>query len=163
MVIGVNYANQVTGLYPQYNVEGITPVRPVDGVDGYEPTGAIDKTKEIECQTCKNRRYVDSSSDGNVSYKSPTHISPEASAAAVMSHEMEHVANARAEGAKEGRELISATVSLQVSSCPECGKSYVSGGTTRTQIKYTESNPYEQGRKTIEGSFLIGQNVDERV
>jgi len=29
-----------------------------------------------ECQTCKNRKYVDSSDDPSVSFQSPTHIGP---------------------------------------------------------------------------------------
>ena len=59
---------------------------------------ASGETKEIAaaqglegCQTCKNRRYVDQSSDSSVSYQTPTHISPEQSAGKVMAHEREHI------------------------------------------------------------------------
>ena len=85
-----------------------------------------------ECQTCKNRRYVDVSDDPSVSFQTPTHISPGQSAAAVSSHEGEHVANEQAKADQEGREIISQTVTLKTSICPECKRVYVSGGTTYT-------------------------------
>lgn len=119
------------------------------------------KVKRVEeCQTCKNRKYVDGSNETDVSFKAPTHISPRNSAAMVMSHEQMHVANARQEGSKENAELVSATVRLKTAVCPECGTTYVAGGVTNTTIKYTESNPYEKNRKLLEGSFLKGQYID---
>ena len=63
-----------------------------------------------ECQTCKERKYVDGSDEGNVSFKAPGHIAPEASAGVVMAHEKEHVANAKREGNKPGNELVSAVI-----------------------------------------------------
>lgn len=112
-----------------------------------------------ECQTCKNRKYVDGSNEGNVSFKAPGHIAPEASAGVVMAHEQEHVANAVREGNKAGNELVSVSVSLKTSVCPECGRSYVSGGTTRTTIRYG-STPYEQNRKSADYAKFIGMNMD---
>ena len=100
---------------------------------------AIDGTKGIDamqgmegCQTCENRRYVDQSSDSSVSYQSPTHISPEQSAGKVMAHEREHITNDQAKAEKEDRRVVSQSVSLSTSICPECGKMYVSGGSART-------------------------------
>ena len=100
-----------------------------------------------ECQTCKNRRYVDVSDDPSVSFQSPTHISPGQSAAAVSSHEGEHVAHERANAEQEGREIISQTVTLNTSICPECKKVYVSGGVTRTisrQVNQMMNQPKNQ-------------------
>jgi hypothetical protein len=94
--------------------------------------GVKDALAPRECQTCKNRKYVDQSDDPSVSYQAPTNISPGQSASAVMSHEREHVVNEQARAEKEGREVVSQTVTLQMSTCPECGRMYVSGGTTRT-------------------------------
>ena len=111
-----------------------------------------------ECQTCK----VDGSYEGNVSFKAPGHIAPEASAGVVMSHEKEHVANAKREGNKPGNELISATVSLKTAICPECGRSYVAGGTTRTLIKYGDSE-YDKNKKAADLDAVLGANVDEAV
>ncbi len=115
-----------------------------------------------ECQTCKERKYIDGSNEGNVSFKAPGHIAPESSAAAVMSHEKEHVANARQTGNKPGNELISATVSLKTAICPECGRSYVAGGTTRTLIKYGNSE-YDKNKKAADLDALLGANIDMTV
>ncbi|MFW5650266.1 MAG: hypothetical protein ACOCNC_02620 [Acetivibrio ethanolgignens] len=155
MIAGINMRGQVTGLYPQYNVNPISPIGKTEGTDAVEKS-----EKKGECQTCKNRKYVDGSNEGNVSFKTPGHISPEASGAVVMAHEKEHVANAVNEGNKANKELISATVSLQMAVCPECGRAYVAGGTTRTTMATYSDNPYDQARKSIEGSFLAGQNID---
>ena len=84
------------------------------------------------CQTCKNRRYKDVSNDPSVSYQAPTRISPGQAATAVMSHEREHVSHEQARADREGRRVISQTVTLRTAACPECGRIYVSGGTTRT-------------------------------
>ncbi|MCR5154329.1 MAG: hypothetical protein K6B75_05725 [Lachnospiraceae bacterium] len=100
-----------------------------------------------ECETCKNRKYVDGSNENDVSFKTPGHIDPGASAAVVASHEYEHVANARQKGNEENTELVSATVTLKTSVCPECGRVYCSGGETRTIIRYNvpeEEFPVEE-------------------
>ena len=45
--------------------------------------------------------------------------------------------------------------------CPECGRTYVSGGTTHTMIKYNnEKNPYTQNKKANDAMGLKGQNLD---
>ena len=45
--------------------------------------------------------------------------------------------------------------------CPECGRTYVSGGTTNTMIKYpNESNPYQQERKAQDALRFTGNNID---
>lgn len=152
MIAGINGSGSILGLYPQYQVNPVSAVRAVDTVNG---------VKQTECQTCKNRTYVDGSDESNVSFKAPGHISPSASASVIAAHEQEHVANAVAEGSKEGNQLISASVSLKMAVCPECGASYVSGGVTSTSIAYNVNNPYEQARKTIEGSFLAGMNFNQ--
>jgi len=151
---------------------GQTGIHPTEDEKKTEKTGKIEddkeekktgKVKPSECQTCKNRKYVDGSDEGNVSFKSPGHISPESSAALVSAHEQQHVANARREGSKENAQLLSATVQLKLAVCPECGTTYVAGGVTRTQIKYSESNPYEQKRKGLEGDVLRGLHIDETI
>jgi len=84
------------------------------------------------CHTCENRRYVDQSDDASVSFQTPTKISPGMAAAAVASHEQEHVRNEQAKAHRDDREIVSQTVTLTYDTCPECGKQYVSGGTTKT-------------------------------
>lgn len=113
-----------------------------------------------ECQTCKERKYQDASNE-NVSFKAATHISPEAAGAAVMAHEGEHVANAYEKAAQGKGEVVSASVSIHTAICPECGRSYVSGGTTSTMIRYSnESNPYQQEKKAQDATKLIGSNIN---
>ena len=85
-----------------------------------------------ECKTCESRRYVDKSDDASVSFQTPTKVNSSMAVAAVASHENEHVRNNRRSAEREGREIVSQTVTLTYDCCPECGKSYVSGGTTRT-------------------------------
>ncbi len=115
---------------------------------------------EAECKTCKNRKYKDGS-DEMVSFKSPTHISPERAASAVRSHEQEHVTNAYSKAANNNGRVLSASVSIRTSICPECGRSYVSGGTTRTQIKYyNEKNPYQQDLKLADQLKYKGMHAD---
>ena len=153
----------ISGISDFFPIYAANPVNPVSGADKVtRGTEGIEKTQPTECQTCKNRKYVDVSNEGNVSFQAPTHIDPGSSAAQVMGHEQEHVANAKAEGSKEGKELISANVALHVSICPECGRSYVSGGTTTTTIATStpSSNPYEQAFQSMAGNLLAGSYVD---
>lgn len=151
------------------------PVTAPSKVDGVSTTSLTplsskkaenDRTQKTlskgECQTCKERKYVDGSNEGNVSFKSPGHIAPEASAGVVMAHEKEHVSNARREGNKPGNELISARVSLKTAICPECGRSYVAGGTTRTLIKYGNSD-YDKNKKAADLDAVLGANIDKAV
>ncbi len=118
------------------------------------------RSSPAECQTCKERKYQDGS-DENVSFKSAQHIAPEAAAARVRGHEQEHVANAYSKAAKDGGKVINASVSIHTAVCPECGRTYVSGGTTRTMIKYNnEKNPYTQNKKENDALGLRGQSID---
>ena len=96
-------------------------------------TGALEALEpQGSCYTCENRKYVDRSDDASVSFQTPTNISPGMAAAAVASHENEHVRNEQARADREGREIVSQTVTLTYDTCPECGRHYVSGGTTKT-------------------------------
>lgn len=97
------------------------------GIDAAQKTA-----KEAECQTCKERKYQDGSDDAGVSFKTPAHISPDQAASAVKGHEMEHVVRERAAAEREDRRVVSQSVTMHTAICPECGRVYVSGGTTRT-------------------------------
>ncbi len=116
-----------------------------------------------ECETCKNRKYQDGS-DEMVSFKAAAHISPNAAATRVRAHEQEHVANAYDKAAMKGGKVIQASVSIHTAVCPECGRTYVSGGTTHTQIKYyNEENPYQKDLKAQHYDKLAGANLDYAV
>ena len=123
--------------------------------------GSVDENgKQKECQTCKNRKYQDGS-DEMVSFKSASHISPQASASRVRAHEQEHVTNAYNKAAQNNGKVLSATVSLRTAVCPECGTVYTAGGTTTTKISYSdESNPYQQNKKSADAAAVIGRNLD---
>lgn len=118
------------------------------------------KSSPAECQTCKERKYQDGS-DENVSFKSAQHISPTEAGARVRAHEQEHVANAYSKAEEKGGKVINASVSIHTAICPECGRTYVSGGLTRTSIQYpNESNPYQKNKKANDGLGMKGQSVD---
>ncbi|MEW6586010.1 MAG: hypothetical protein AB1442_10430 [Nitrospirota bacterium] len=85
-----------------------------------------------------------------MSFQSPTRVSPEAAFAAVSSHEQEHVRNNAQEAEEKGMKA-SSTVTLSMSVCPECGKSYISGGKTSTV--YTSKKRIE-GNEDTKGNFV---------
>ena len=134
--IQVNNLPQVRGLsYPGAIVD-ISP----EGWAAYERSKIVPQAneageitdKEHGCVTCDSRRYQDVSNDSSVSFQAPTYISPELSAAVVRAHEYEHVTNEQVKADQDGRKVVSQTVSLHSSLCPECNRPYISGGTTRT-------------------------------
>ena len=118
------------------------------------------RSSPAECQTCKERKYQDGS-DEMVSFKSAAHISPDAAGARVRAHEQEHVTNAYSKATMNDGKVMQASVAIHTAVCPECGRVYVSGGTTTTQIKYNnEDNPYQQNKKANDAMGLVGQSVD---
>lgn len=119
----------------------------------------LKKMGVVECTTCSTRTYQDGSDDASVSFQSPTHISPEQSAGAVMNHEMEHVVNEKLDAEREDRQVVSQSVQIFHSVCPECGKSYVSGGLTTTTTA-GKSNPYENVMQGSKAEAMIGNLVD---
>ena len=126
----------------------------------YKSERAAKRAGVVECETCASRKYKDGS-DEQVSFKSAQHISPEAAAARVRGHEAEHVSNAYDKAKEAGGKVLNASVSIHTAVCPECGRTYVSGGTTHTQIKYpNEDNPYQKNRKQADGGLLAGMNFD---
>lgn len=140
------------------NSSGVT-----NSVNDTEPDGAelraLKKSGAVECATCASRKYQDGSNE-NVSFKSAAHIDPSASGAKVMAHEQEHVSNAYNKASQDNGKVINASVSLKTAICPECGSSYVAGGTTNTMIRYNESNQYGSNKKSADYAALAGMNVD---
>ena len=113
---------------------------------------------DYKCETCANRKYQDGS-DEMVSFKSATHLSPDAAATAVRAHEGEHVSNAYDKAEKNDGKVLSASVAIHTSICPECGRSYVSGGTTTTSIRYNNDN-YAKNSKEQDATVVPGKDVD---
>ncbi len=132
---GANAAEALVRMRIQYG--------PENGGESAE-TGAVAAQEALEegkCETCEKRKYQDGSDDSTVSFQSPTRIDPDMVASAVRGHEMEHVAHEQAKAQQEDRKVVSQTVTLHTDICPECGKAYISGGTTRT---VTKANPQPQ-------------------
>ena len=140
---------------PQNNFSGrISPDSAMDG--GKYPSGERGRISDeadrkrrfdsFECQTCKNRKYQDGSDDSGVSFQTPTRIDPKAAGAAVRSHEQEHVSRNRAKADREGNKIVAQSVTIHTGICPECGRVYISGGTTRTITKGgDDSDKYSVG------------------
>lgn len=161
------YASAAVGAANAGNVAGAEKGTPTEASKGVNAGQSVDGKKvsktdpSYECQTCENRKYQDGSNEHDVSFKTASKVAPEAAASAVRSHEQMHVKNAYQKAEKDNGKVISATVQIHTSCCPECGKTYVSGGTTRTQIKYSnEDNPYQKNLKKMQAEFLRGINID---
>lgn len=129
------------------------------GIRDDKSTGKVQGAEKTECQTCKERKYQDGS-DEMVSFKSAAHISPEASAARVRAHEQEHVSNAYKKATQGEGKVLQASVRLKTAICPECGRSYVAGGTTTTKIQYREDNPYGKNNKALQAEAFKGNHMD---
>lgn len=118
------------------------------------------KSSPAECETCRERKYQDGS-DEMVSFKSAAHISPNAAGTTVRAHENEHVRNAYHKASEGNGKVLQASVSIKTAICPECGRTYVSGGETRTRIQYqNEDNPYQKNKKSTDYANVVGQNLD---
>ena len=172
MINGANFSPNtvnMSGGYPSLSMNPISPVsspyangsdKAVRNPSESSVKLAGRKSSPAECETCSNRKYQDGSNE-NVSFKPPTRIAPQQAASAVRSHEQEHVSNAYTKAAQSNGKVLSASVSLHTAICPECGRSYISGGTTRTQIKYyNENNPYQQQLKNTDAIKYTGMNLD---
>lgn len=172
MGVGSTPYNMGYGMYG--SVSGTTGTDAAKRMLPVGAAGAVDSTAEVddsraakrvgkaECQTCKSRKYKDGS-DEMVSFKSATHLSPQSAGAAVMAHEQEHVSNAYKKAALGDGKVLQASVQLHMGVCPECGRSYVAGGTTSTKIQYNEDNPYEKNAKSLQAEAFKGNNVDMAV
>lgn len=136
----------------------------VQGTDENAKAGY--KSSPENCETCRERKYQDGS-DENVSFKSAAHISPNAAGAAVRAHEGEHVSNAYKKAAMEGGKVIHAGVSIHTSVCPECGRTYVSGGVTNTILSLPKDgekpNPYKENAKSLLNDIGVGAKANYAV
>ena len=121
------------------------------------------RVSPAECQTCKERKYQDGSNESDVSFQTAQHIDPSAAGARVRAHEQEHVANAYEKQAKGEGKVLQASVQIKTAICPECGRTYVSGGLTTTKIAYPNEDEYSKRRKQMDKALLPGMNFDAAV
>ena len=77
------------------------------------------------------------------------YVDPDMAQSAVRGHEQEHVTRER-----EGRKVVSQTVSYHTGICPECGRFYIEGGTTRT-VTAADND------KSEENTLIGGEEDDE--
>ena len=136
-------------------IPGQETEKTLDGKTAQGAESAQEALEAGECETCESRKYQDGSDDMGVSFQTPTNIKPEQAASAVRGHEMEHVYREQAKANREGRKVVSQNVTMHTEICPECGKSYVSGGTTRTVTKADTDNAAQQ-------QDLARQNEEEQ-
>lgn len=151
-------SNKPKSNIPLLPIEGI-PLSPNDNIEELVNAygeKALKKLGAIECATCAERSYVDGSDDPGVSFKTPTKVDPDIAQSVVMSHEMEHVSNEQADAKAEDREVVSQSVSLSTALCPECGRSYVSGGKTKTVTK-------SKTKYDVPEELLTGLKVDKKI
>ena len=163
---GYNYQSAYQGMPSMQSASASATEKPGAILNPGEDTKVMPgkKSSPAECKTCKERKYQDGSDEANVSFKAAAHVSPEAAGAAVRAHEGQHVANAYSKAAKGNGKVLQASVRIQTAVCPECGRSYVSGGLTSTKIKYSnEENPYVKNLKKRDQGVLAGMNFDAAV
>ncbi len=163
----------VSNMRMPFNADSTDSAQRIPGADDYgqnTPFGEqgiqndADRKRRFdsyECRTCENRKYQDGSTDSGVSFQTPTKIAPEAAAVAVRGHEMEHVVRNQAKAEREDREVVSQSVTLHTAVCPECGRVYISGGTTRTTTR-AENNAEKFGAGTENGRRK-GESLDMAV
>lgn len=94
------------------------------------------KSSPAECETCARRTYQDGSDEMDVSFKTPSKIPQSIAASVVLGHEHEHVANAYEKERNGEGKVKRVSVSLHNDICPECGRVYVAGGVTHTEMTH---------------------------
>lgn len=104
-----------------------------------------EEEEDGECETCKNRKYQDESDDPGVSFKTASKVGAGSAEAAVRGHEYEHVNRNQAKAAREDKEIVYQSVIIKRAICPECGKSYVSGGETKTVTREKRDERFDVG------------------
>jgi len=129
------------------------------GLFGIKKDGFEKDPPDCECETCRKRRYQDGSDDSTVSFQMPTNMSPAAAKSKVRMHEMEHVRHESAKAKIEGKHIVSQTVQIKTDTCEECGRIYVSGGTTRTVTRADMRDFHEMFMLGFDGKDELGRDI----
>ena len=111
------------------------------------------KSSPAECETCARRTYQDGSDEQDVSFKTPSKIPQSIAASVVLGHEHEHVANAYEKERNGEGEVKRVSVTLHNDICPECGRVYVSGGVTHTEMTQ-HSEEHSHATDDLRGSIV---------
>jgi len=129
------------------------------GLFGLKKDGFSKDPPDCECETCRKRRYQDGSDDSTVSFQMPTNMSPAAAKSKVRMHEMEHVRHESAKAKIEGKHVVSQTVQIKTDTCEECGRIYVSGGTTRTVTRPDMRDFHRMFMLGFDGKDAAGRDI----
>ena len=129
------------------------------GLFGLKKDGFTKDPPDCECETCRKRRYQDGSDDSTVSFQMPTNMSPAAAKSKVRMHEMEHVRHESAKAKMEGKHIVSQTVQIKTDTCEECGRIYVSGGTTRTVTRADMRDFHAMFMVGFDGKDEFGRDI----
>jgi len=129
------------------------------GLFGIKKDGFTKDPPDCECETCRKRRYQDGSDDSTVSFQMPTNMSPAAAKSKVRMHEMEHVRHESAKAKVEGKHIVSQTVQIKTDTCEECGRIYVSGGTTRTVTRPDMRDFHAMFMVGFDGKDELGRDI----
>lgn len=111
------------------------------------------KSSPAECETCARRTYQDGSDEQDVSFKTPSKIPQSIAASVVLGHEREHVANAYEKERDGEGEVKRVSVTLHNDICPECGRVYVAGGVTHTEMTH-HSEETSRAQDDLRGSIV---------
>lgn len=143
----------------------------VGSVRGYKKSSAL-QSEALEgssfiepstgCETCASRKYKDSSDDSGVSFQTATKLPVATAGIAVMSHEGEHVSRETARAQKSNSIVTQKTVTAKMSVCPECGRMYIAGGTTRI----TTRTPKASGANVSSMDDVltqVGEKIDQYI
>lgn len=145
-----------------YQEDAAGPEKAGEGAGNGRSAGvqsAREALEEGKCESCEKRKYQDGSDDMGVSFQTPTRVAPEQAASAVRGHEQEHVVREQAKAQREDRRVVSQSVTLHSEICPECGKTYISGGTTRTVTaaqQEEQTNAQAQDQQERKGFSVFG-------
>jgi len=157
--------SRVQDMFKHYNLDNIAGALTPENNDKSQQTiPKTDKIEKLECVTCSSRRYMDESNDPGVSFKTPTKLTPQQASTAVISHEREHYTRENAKSELENKQVLSNTIQIFTSICPECHQPYVSGGETTTRTRQQQDKNHFAAQDYIQRVGVhFGIQIDEKI
>jgi hypothetical protein len=153
MVAPIGQASIQNYQYQPFNRGPSEPTSPAQA-PSIPATAAAEKDAPIgpkQCATCAARKYKDQSDDSSVSFQTSTSVPPQLAASEVRFHEQEHVQHNAVKADAAGLKATS-SVQIHTAVCPECGRIYVSGGTTITS--YSQKQPASFSSSETSGTLV---------
>jgi hypothetical protein len=113
-------------------------------------------SEKKQCTTCQKRRYV--CSNGKTTDGKVTSFKPGEELPRIWAHEREHARQARKEAQEKGKEIISIKTGIRFSTCPECGRRYVSGGKTVVLYKDPKKESTTASKNGLLKNFFFSKD-----